>query len=152
MGSSPSRGCHRQGRTRRWPRPRPERTAQSHEQPSGNVPKLFSSLLTTRPSKLECLLPGDCTIRLFYDCNCCCIIISQSVCHSHSLPPQSNIDIGRQDQEPNIRLEPYMKLHSGRLQPYLQISYQGGSKDSSFLRYGNNYSRKKFIVLAPVRL
>ncbi len=53
--------------------------------------------------------------------NCCCIVISQSVCHSHLLPPYSNIS--GPSQEPTVRLK---FTNFNRLQPYPQILAQVG--------------------------
>ncbi len=62
--------------------------------------------------------------KTFYSCYCCCIVIRQSICNHHSLPLQSNI-FGH-GQEPTIGVEYCNCLHSGRLQPSLQILDQGG--------------------------
>ncbi len=49
------------------------------------------------------LSPGVQYYTTFYSHNCCRSIISQSVCHYHPLPPQSNIC--RQGEEPTFRVE-----------------------------------------------
>ncbi len=60
-----------------------------------------------------------CIIKLFTT------IISQCVCQYNSIAPQYNIC--RQGKEPTIRVVSHGGLHSGKLQPCLQIFDQGGS-------------------------
>ncbi len=63
----------------------------------------------------------DLSYKTFYNCNCCCIIISQTVCHFPSLPPQSKAG--------SYQRQPLRGLHSnGSLPPCLQILDQGGNE------------------------
>ncbi len=63
--------------------------------------------------------------KSFYGSNCCHIVISQSVFHFLSLPPQPNIC--GPDQEPTISAESSMGLYSGMIEPFPQILDYGGS-------------------------
>ncbi len=76
--------------------------------------------------------------KMFYNSNCCCIVIRQSVCHCHSLPP----------------LEFSKGLLSGRLQPCLQILGQSRSEQQWQTLADNNTATftviKKLMIWAQI--
>ncbi len=83
--------------------------------------------------------------RSFYGCNCCHIVISQTVCHCQSLPPLSNIC--KQFQDPTIRVKSRNGLHSGRLQLCPQILDQ----HISDLQWQRVYLRFEHLKVASLR-
>ncbi len=97
------------------------------------------------------ILTGGWQYKTLNSSNCCYILIRQSVCHLHSLPPQSVIYW--QGQEPTITLQSRKGLHSGNLQPRLQLLDQCGSEwkwqTLQLITIGNNYYSKKFNGTSP---
>ncbi len=89
--------------------------------------------------------------KTFYGCNCCHIAISQSVCHCHSLSPQSKFC--KQGQEVNIRVQSHKVLHLDRLQPCpiykTRVQVNGSGKHASLFQNGNNYDPKFFYSSGP---
>ncbi len=84
--------------------------------------------------------------KTFYGSNFCRIVLSLSVCHCQSLPPQYSIcrqgmslpECSRlQDLTLMVGCQPYSKYQT-------RVEVNCGGKHSSLLRHGKNYCRIRF--------
>ncbi len=84
--------------------------------------------------------------KTFYGSNCCQNMISQSVCHSQSLPHQSNIfwqAVAYQNGAPYRN--PLQWQAPGLAHKYqTRTEVNGSGEHSSLVRYGNIYCHKRF--------